>query len=182
MSDLVSRKELIDMGNRQVNITYVLCGCLESSFEDMNKYLEMNNQGLRFNNKKLFNEMVQLSKRFRYLVDELQTNSVLTLSDNTIYAHDVSIDIFYSMMMKFIMLTGVDDKYDFRAYSIWALLDKYQEQITFPKQKIRDHMAWNYIRTQIENGALNKEVMKVLLPKKQKDESRDQDTESKVRE
>lgn len=161
-----SQQELMESGNRQVNLTYILCGCLESSFEDMNKYLEMNNQGLRFNNKKLFNELVQLSKRFRYLVDELQKNSILTLSDNTIYNHDISIDIYYSMMMKFTTLTGVDNKYDFRAYSIWCLLNQYQDQIKFPKQQIRDHMAWNYVEKMIGEGALSVEDMKTLLPKK----------------
>lgn len=171
-----SHQELIESGNRQVNLTYILCGCLESSFEDMNKYLEMNSQGLRFNNKRLFNELVQLSKRFRYLVDELQKNSILTLSDNTIYSHDISIDIYYSMMMKFTMLTGVDNKYDFRAYSIWRLLNGYQDQIKFHKQQIRDHMAWSYIERMIGEGALSVEDMKTLLPKKTH-EDRDKETQ-----
>lgn len=168
----MSKKELETMGNRQVNLTYILCGCLESSFEDMEKLLELNQQGLRFNNKKLMKDLVSLSKRFRSLVDELQKQSVLTLSDGTIYSHDVSVDIFYSMMMKFVMLTGVDDKYDFRAYSIWKLLDQYKNQIEFPKQYIRDHMAWNYIATRIEDGVLSKESMKTLLVKKIEDEDR----------
>lgn len=171
-----SHQEFIESGNRQVNLTYILCGCLESSFDDMNKYLEMNSQGLRFNNKRLFNELVQLSKRFRYLVDELQKNSILTLSDNTIYNHDISIDIYYSMMMKFTTLTGVDNKYDFRAYSIWRLLNGYQDQIKFPKQQIRDHMAWSYIERMICEGALSVEDMKTLLPKKI-NEDRDKETQ-----
>ena len=172
-----SNKEQLEAGNRQVNLTYILCGCLESSFEDMSKYLEDNSQGLRFNNKRLFNELIQLSKRFRYLVNELQKNSVLTLSDNTIYSHDVSIDIFYSLMMKFVMLTGVDNKYDFRAYSIWRILDSYKSQVEFPKQPIRDHMAWNYIEKMIGEGALSVEDMKTLLQKKQANEDRSKETE-----
>ena len=168
----VSKEELNILGNRQVNLTYILCGCLESSFEDMNQFLEMNRQGLRFNNKKLFNELILLSKRFRSLVDILQKESVLTLSDNTIYNHDVSIDIFYSMMMKFVMLTGVDNKYDFRAYSIWKILDSYKNQIYFPKQAVRDHMAWNFIKEEIGRGALSVDDMKNLLQKKDTNEDR----------
>ena len=166
MEEKMSKQELETMGNRQVNITYILCGCLESSFDDMEKLLEFNRQGLRFNNKRLMNELVSLSKRFRHLIDELQKQSILTLSDGTIYSHDVSIDIFYSMMMKFIMLTGVDDKYDFRAYSIWRILDQYQNQIDFPKRFIRDHMAWSYIEKEIGRGALSVDDMKTLLQKK----------------
>ena len=166
METKVSKQELEVIGNRQVNITYILCGCLENSFDDMIRLLELSNQDLRFNNKKLMNELIKLSKRFRFLVDELQKSSVLTLTDGTIYSHDVSLSIFYSLMMKFVMLTGVDEYYDFRAYKIFELLSKYKNQIEFPHCKVKDSQAWDFIKRQIANGEISESELKTLLVEK----------------
>lgn len=159
----MTKDELESTCNRQVNLTYILCGCLENSFNDMNSYLRLLNQDLRFNKKRLLNELISLSKRCRFLVNELQNQSVLKLGDEITYSHDVAIDIIYNMVMKFISITGVDDKYLFRSYMVWFLLNKYKNQIEFPNQESKDSLAWDHVCKKIIDGEISKEEIETLL-------------------
>jgi len=153
----ITKKELesnpkLSITNIQLNVTYVLAACLQQSFMDMESNLKATRTELEHENKRILSELIRLSTRFQFLVDELQKKSILTTEKSCIYSHDTTMFQYYSLLKEFISISGTDDISDIRAYTLWKMLHGFKHYIEFPNHDLKNHMAWDSVKKRIEDG------------------------------
>jgi hypothetical protein len=153
----VSRKDLdanplLSITNIQLNVTYILAACLQQSFMDMESNLKATRTELEHENKRILGELIKLSTRFQFLVDELQKKSILTTEKSCIYSHDTTMFQYYSLLKEFISISGTDDISDIRAYTLWKMLHGFKHYIEFPNNDLKNQMAWDSVKKRIEDG------------------------------
>ena len=130
--------------NRHVNLVYMLAGVLQQAFEDMEKYLNFTQSGLRFENKRTLNDIRDLSKRFRRDVDALQEASFLKLDDDQQCSHEDAIHKVYTLLLRISEITGTkDEAFKIRMYLIYLRLkNNYHGEFIFPTRELQESMAF----------------------------------------
>lgn len=149
--------------NRQVNLTYMLAGVLSDAAATMNKSLQDTYTDLRYDNKKLMNELLETSKKLQQLVCKLQDKSILVCDDEAIESHDDSIGYYYAIFMKFVSVIGVDRLYALRAYMLYKLLDRFRHLVYFPNAELRYQYAFKTLEEDIARGYYTEEEVKECL-------------------
>lgn len=149
---------------RQINLTYVLAGCLLNSFDDLQGLLKLSASELNHENKYLLNELIRLCSRYEHLYNRLRNISVTTLSEQGMALHNDAIDKYYSLLMTLVTKIGSDDKADLRAYALMKNLSKYTTQISFPKKEgLIDRVAWQDTINKVEDENISDEYLNGLL-------------------
>lgn len=158
------RNTIGSITNRQINLTYIIAGCLLHSFDDMQEYLRRSASELNHENKQILNEMIKLCTRYEYLCERLRRVSITTLSEQNMVYHNDAIDKYYSLLMTMVTRIGSDDDSELRAYALMKEISKYPSKLHFPKKEtLIDKVAWgDMLRRVEEEGITDEQLLKTL--------------------
>ena len=131
--------------NRQINLTYIIAGCLSQAFDDMQEYLRRSASELNHENKHIILEMIKLCSRYNHFYERLRKVSVVNLSDKNMFYHNDAIDKYYSLFILLITRIGSDDDSDLRSYAIMKKLSQFVQRLNFPKEDFIHQVAWQNI-------------------------------------
>lgn len=154
--------------DKVINVTYMLSGVLEQSFQEMDEILDRLHKTLHHEDRRLINS---IRKHIRFLnsnIESLRTHSLSKMDEETVECFTLR---FYVIFMKLLEVAGIDYLCDLRLYSLYNLLDKYQSLTSYPKLDSRAKIAFLQVKRDIENGQYSAEDMKNVF--KLKDENRD---------
>lgn len=154
--------------DKVINVTYMLSGVLEQSFQEMDEILDRLHKTLHHEDRRLINS---IQKHIRFLnsnIESLRTHSLSKMDEETVECFTLR---FYVIFMKLLEVAGIDYLCDLRLYSLYNLLDKYQSLTSYPKLDSRAKIAFLQVKRDIENGQYSAEDMKNVF--KLKDENRD---------
>lgn len=161
--------------DKVINVTYMLSGVLEQSFQEMDEILDRLHKRLHHEDRRLINS---IRKHIRFLnsnIESLRTHSLSKMDEETVEetveCFDDTTLRFYVIFMKLLEVAGIDYLCDLRLYSIYNLLDKYQSLTSYPKLDSRAKIAFLQVKRDIESGQYSAEDMKNVF--KLKDENRD---------
>lgn len=160
--------------NKVINVTYMLSGVLEQSFQEMDEILDRLHKRLHHEDRRLINSIRKYIKFLNSNIESLRTHSLSKLSkmdEETVECFDDTTLRFYVIFMKLLEVAGIDYLCDLRLYSLYNLLDKYQSLTSYPKLDSRAKIAFLQVKRDIENGQYSAEDMKNVF--KLKDENRD---------
>lgn len=156
--------------DKVINVTYMLSGVLEQSFQEMDEILDRLHKTLHHEDRRLINS---IRKHIRFLnsnIESLRTHSLSKMDEETVECFDDTILRFYVIFMKLLEVAGIDYLCDLRL-SLYNLLDKYQSLTSYPKLDSRAKIAFLQVKRDIESGQYSAEDMKNVF--KLKDENRD---------
>lgn len=156
-------KSIPVVANRQINLTYIIAGCLSHAFDDMQDYLKRSASDLNQENKICIIEMIKLCKRFMYYYERLRKSSVTTLTEEHMYYHNDAIDKYYSLLMTLITRIGSDDDSDLRGYALLLELTKFPQRIKFPREDFINRIAWQGNINHIDENNISPEDLYKLL-------------------
>lgn len=148
-------QEDVIIANRSVNIAYILASCFQQSCEDMTEYLNKVNSGLRFNNKRQVNIILDLSNRLVKAIDRLEQMSILNCDEESIYAHDCAKDHYYAILLRSIQIIGADSLSEVRALYIYNYLKQFKDYVDMPKMRLREDMAFYGVRRRLAEGEID---------------------------
>lgn len=155
--------------DKVINVTYMLSGVLEQSFQEMDEILDRLHKRLHHEDRRLINSIRKTYKisQFKHRI----THSLSKMDEETVECFDDTTLRFYVIFMKLLEVAGIDYLCDLRLYSLYNLLDKYQSLTSYPKLDSRAKIAFLQVKRDIESGQYSAEDMKNVF--KLKDENRD---------
>lgn len=161
--------------DKVINVTYMLSGVLEQSFQEMDEILDRLHKRLHHEDRRLINSIRKHIKFLNSNIESLRTHSLSKflrwMKKETVECFDDTTLRFYVIFMKLLEVAGIDYLCDLRLYSLYNLLDKYQSLTSYPKLDSRAKIAFLQVKRDIENGQYSAEDMKNVF--KLKDENRD---------
>lgn len=162
--------------DKVINVTYMLSGVLEQSFQEMDEILDRLHKRLHHEDRRLINSIRKHIKFLNSNIESLRTHSLSKMDEETVECFDDTTLRFYVIFMKLLEVAGIDYLCDLRLYSLYNLLDsvrldKYQSLTSYPKLDSRAKIAFLQVKRDIENGQYSAEDMKNVF--KLKDENRD---------
>lgn len=158
--------------DKVINVTYMLSGVLEQSFQEMDEILDRLHKRLPHEDRRLINSIRKHMKFLNSNIELLRTYSLSKMDEETVECFDDTTPLrFYVIFMKLLEVAGIDYLCDLRLYSLYNLLDKYQSLTSYPKLDSRAKIAFLQVKRDIENGQYSAEDMKNVF--KLKDENRD---------
>lgn len=152
--------------DKVINVTYMLSGVLEQSFQEMDEILDRLHKRLHHEDRRLINSIRKHIKFLNSNIESLRTHSLSKMDEETVECFDDTTLRFYVILLE---VAGIDYLCDLRLYS--NLLDKYQSLTSYPKLDSRAKIAFLQVKRDIENGQYSAEDMKNVF--KLKDENRD---------
>lgn len=155
--------------DKVINVTYMLSGVLEQSFQEMDEILDRLHKRLHHEDRRLINSIRKHIKFLNSNIESLRTHSLSKMDEETVECFDDTTLRFYVIFMKLLEVAGID--YPLRLYSLYNLLDKYQSLTSYPKLDSRAKIAFLQVKRDIESGQYSVEDMKNVF--KLKDENRD---------
>lgn len=159
--------------DKVINVTYMLSGVLEQSFQEMDEILDRLHKRLHHEDRRLINSIRKYIKFLNSNIESLRTHSLFKMDEETVECFDDTILRFYVIFMKLLEIAGIDYLCDLRLYSLYNLLDKYQSltsyPTSYPKLDSRAKIAFLQVKRDIENGQYSAEDMKNVF--KLKDEN-----------
>lgn len=166
----MEQDELRKGADKVINVTYMLSGVLEQSFQEMDDILERLHKKLHHEDRRLINSIRKHIKFLNSNIESLRTHSLAKMDEETVECFDDTTLRFYVIFMKLLEIAGIDNLCDLRLYSIYKLLDKYQS-LTVLLLDHQANIAFLQVKRDIENGMYSAEDMKKVF--KLKDENRD---------
>lgn len=157
--------------DKVINVTYMLSGVLEQSFQEMDEILDRVHKRLYHEDRRLINSIRKHIKFLNSNIESLRTHSLSKMDEETVECFDDTTLRFYVIFMKLLEVAGIDYLCDLRLYSLYNLLDKYQSLASYPKLDSRAKIAFLQVKRDIESGQYSAEDMKNVF--KLKDENRD---------
>lgn len=157
--------------DKVINVTYMLSGVLEQSFQEMDEILDRLHKRLHHEDRRLINSIRKHIKFLNSNIESLRTHSLSKMDEETVECFDDTTLRFYVIFMKLLEIAGIDYLCDLRLYSIYKLLDKYQSLTEYPRLDHQANIAFLQVKRDIENGMYSAEDMKNVF--KLKDENRD---------
>lgn len=160
--------------DKVINVTYMLSGVLEQSFQEMDEILDRLHKRLHHEDRRLINSIRKQIKFLNSNIELLRIHSLSKMDEETVECFDDTTLRFYVIFMKLLEVAGIDYLCDLRLYSLYNLLDmldKYQSLTSYPKLDSRAKIAFLQVKRDIENGQYSAEDMKNVF--KLKDENRD---------
>lgn len=157
--------------DKVINVTYILSGVLEQSFQEMDEILDRLHKILHHEDRRLINSIRKHIKFLNSNIESLRTHSLSKMDEETVECFDDTTLRFYVIFMKLLEVAGIDYLCDLRLYSLYNLLDKYQSLTNYPKLDFRAKIAFLQVNRDIESGQYSAEDMKNVF--KLKDENRD---------
>lgn len=154
--------------DKVINVTYMLSGVLEQSFQEMDEILDRLHKRLHHEDRRLINSIRKHIKFLNSNIESLRTHSLSKMDEETVECFD---DTTLVIFMKLLEVAGIDYLCDLRLYSLYNLLDKYQSLTSYPKLDSRAKIAFLQVKRDIESGQYSAEDMKNVF--KLKDENRD---------
>lgn len=158
--------------DKVINVTYMLSGVLEQSFQEMDEILDRLHKRLHHEDRRLINS---IRKHIKFLNSNIELlyhcHSLSKMDEETVECFDDTTLRFYVIFMKLLEVAGIDYLCDLRLYSLYNLLDKYQSLTSYPKLDFRAKIAFLQVKRDIESGQYSAEDMKNVF--KLKDENRD---------
>lgn len=168
----MEQDELRKGADKVINVTYMLSGVLEQSFQEMDDILERLHKRLHHEDRRLITSIRKHIKFLNSNIESLRTHSLAKMDEETVECFDDTTLRFYVIFMKLLEIAGIDYLCDLRLYSIYKLLDKYQSLTEYPKVDYQaNNIAFLQVKRDIENGMYSAEDMKKVF--KLKDENRD---------
>jgi hypothetical protein len=174
----MEQDELRKGADKVINVTYMLSGVLEQSFQEMDDILERLHKRLHHEDRRLITSIRKHIKFLNSNIESLRTHSLSKMDEETVECFDdttlrfyVIFLRFYVIFMKLLEVAGIDYLCDLRLYSLYNLLDKYQSLTSYPKLDSRAKIAFLQVKRDIESGQYSAEDMKNVF--KLKDENRD---------
>lgn len=166
-------KKLKKEADKVINVTYMLSGVLEQSFQEMDEILDRLYKRLHHEDRRLINSIRKYIKFLNSNIESFRTHSLSNskMDEETVECFDDTILRFYVIFMKLLEVAGIDHLCDLRLYSLYNLLDKYQSLTSYPKLDSRAKIAFLQVKRDIESGQYSAEDMKNVF--KLKDENRD---------
>ena len=139
--------------DKVINVTYMLPGVLEQSFQEMGEILDRLHKRLHHEDRRLINSIRKHIKFLNSNIESLRTHSLFKMDEETVECFDDTTLIrFYVIFMKLLEVAGIDYLCDLRLYSLYNLLDKYQFLTSYPKLDSRAKIAFLQVKRDIENG------------------------------
>lgn len=167
----MEQDELRKGADKVINVTYMLSGVLEQSFQEMDDILERLHKRLHHEDRRLITSIRKHIKFLNSNIESLRINSLSKMDEETVECFDDTTLRFYVIFMKLLEIAGIDYLCDLRLYSIYKLLDKYQSLTEYPRLYHQANIAFLQVKRDIENGMYSAEDMKKVF--KLKDENRD---------
>lgn len=167
----MEQDELRKGADKVINVTYMLSGVLEQSFQEMDDILERLHKRLHHEDRGLITSIRKYIKFLNSNIESLRTHSLSKMDEETVECFDDTTLRFYVIFMKLLEIAGIDYLCDLRLYSIYKLLDKYQSLTEYPRLYYQANIAFLQVKRDIENGMYSAEDMKKVF--KLKDENRD---------
>lgn len=163
--------------NRVINVTYMLSGVLEQSFQSMDEALDRAKKRLKHEDRRLVNEIRRNIKYLRSNIEILRSISVGNLDEETIECYDDTTLRFYVIFMRLLEIAGIDNLCDLRLYTLNEKLKGYKGLVIYPDLDYQSKLAFLQIERDIANGLYSVDEMKNLF---QKDEDRDKETKGNI--
>ena len=157
--------------DKVINVTYMLSGVLEQSFQEMDEILDRLHKRLHHEDRRLINS---IRKHIRFLnsnIESLRTHSLSKMDEETVECFDDTTLRFYVIFMKLLEVAGIDYLCDLRLYFLFFLFFIFLSFTIYPKFFSRDKIAFLQFKRDIESGQYSAEDMKNVF--KLKDENRD---------
>lgn len=166
----MEQDELRKGADKVINVTYMLSGVLEQSFQERDYILERLHKRLHHEDRRLITSIRKHIKFLNSNIESLRTHSLAKMDEETVECFDDTTLRFYVIFMKLLEIAGMDYLCDLRLYSIYKLLDKYQS-LNLLLLDYQANIAFLQVKRDIENGMYSAEDMKKVF--KLKDENRD---------
>lgn len=102
--------------DKVINVTYMLSGVLEQSFQEMDEILDRLHKRLHHEDRRLINS---IRKHIRFLnsnIESLRTHSLSKMDEETVECFDDTTLRFYVIFMKLLEVAGIDYLCDLRIY------------------------------------------------------------------
>lgn len=144
--------------DKVINVTYMLSGVLEQSFQEMDEILDRLHKRLHHEDRRLINSIRKHIKSLNSNIELLRIHSLSKMDEETVECFDDTTLRFF--FMKLLEVAGIDYLCDLRLYSLYNLLDKYQSLTSYPKLDSRANIAFLQVKRDIENGMYSAEDMK----------------------
>ena len=173
--------DLARTANRQINLSYILAGCLGKSLEDANDYLIRSNSYLKHANKLLLSDIIRSNKKLIYLIDKLKEQAIYASKEpENKRLYDDSVVKYYSLFMRFVQVAGADEYFGIRSYVLISILNEFIPHIDFPNLDNVEIKAWSELYIQVVEGKWPSELVEKLMPKFSKDEIEAAKAECKI--
>lgn len=140
--------------DKVINVTYMLSGVLEQSFQEMDDILERLHKRLHHELRRLITSIRKHIKFLNSNIESLRTHSLAKMDEETVECFDDTTLRFYVIFMKLLEVAGIDYLCDLRLYSLYNPLTSY------PKLDSRAKIAFLQVKRDIENGQYSAEDMK----------------------
>lgn len=139
--------------DKVINVTYMLSGVLEQSFQERDEILDRLHKRLHHEDRRLINSIRKTYKisQFKHRITQ-NSFTFQEMDEETVECFDDTTLRFYVIFMKLLEVAGIDYLCDLRLYSLYNLLDKYQSLTSYPKLDSRANIAFLQVKRDIENG------------------------------
>lgn len=144
-------KQLRKDANRKVNLTYLLAGAYSQALDIATEAMDSATLELRYRDKKITNEIKQLTKRLSHLIEDLQEDSVLVLPEDESLTHENTIHMMFALFMAIVESAGIDKYSDLRVYNMYNIVSKYPRRVNFKFHELKECIAFNFVRDKIDN-------------------------------
>lgn len=164
--------------DRVINVTYMLSGVLEQSFQSMDEALNRAKKRLKHEDRRLVNEIRRNIKYLRSNIEILRSISVGNLDEEIIECYDDTILRFYVIFMRLLEIAGIDNLCDLRLYTLNEKLKGYYNGLViYSNLEYQSKLAFLQIERDIANGLYSVDEMKNLF---QKNEDGDKETKGNI--
>ena len=163
--------------DRVINVTYMLSGVLEQSFQSMDEALDRAKKRLKHEDRRLVNAIRKNIQHLRSNIEVLRSISVSNLDEETIECYDDTTLRFYVIFMRLLEVAGIDNLCDLRLYTLNEKLKGYKGLVIYPDLDYQSKLAFLQVERDIANGLYSVDEMKNLF---QKDEDGDKETKGNI--
>lgn len=104
--------------DKVINVTYMLSGVLEQSFQERDEILDRLHKRLHHEDRRLINSIRKHIKFLNSNIESLRTHSLSKMDEETVECFDDTTLRFYVIFMKLLEVAGIDYLCDLRLYSL----------------------------------------------------------------
>lgn len=143
--------------NWRCHLIYIFSDILSNHLDYVIKDLELLQKDIRGTDKHHLNEILRGCKTIKYHGEQLFKESIASGGDKEVYIYDSWVLIFQALILRLLMVIGIDNKSNIRAYNLYQKLKKMPNQILPREMNSIESQAFNYLLNLIDNGKITQQ-------------------------
>lgn len=143
--------------NWRCHLIYIFSDILSNHLDYVIKDLEIIDKDLRGSDKSHLREILHSCKNIKYHGEKLFQESIAPGGDREVYVYDSWVLIFQVLILRLIMVVGIDGKSNIRAYHLYQKLKKLPNLILPREISSLENQAFSYLLKYIENGKITQQ-------------------------